>query len=198
MDNTHSEHRTQIIPPHDGTCFVEIMRSNITKDEWRRIEYVPDGLLRHGDDEGRSLENHDVLSYADASTEGRSAIDQSTWMRIRRGLLLVVGSGCVVLGMVLVITMIRPETLSTLGTAELGAIVSLVLLPIITLLAVRYERSTLSRSKRTNYREISIENDERDPVSHAAHDRSDKAIRPVQGAIVQTQKTRVPQESRGV
>ena len=193
-DNTHSEHRTQIIPPHDGTCFVEIVRSFIMKDEWRRIEYVSDAHMRHRDDEGRSLKNHDVLSHEDACSAGESVAVVSAWMRIRRGLLLLVGCGCVMLGMVLVVTVIRPEALSTLGTAELGAIVSLVVLPIVTMLTIRYERSVLSRSMVGGYKESA----ESVRVSHAAHDRSGKTSRPIPAGLSQTQKPRTPQEARGV
>lgn len=158
------------------------------------MEYVPDAHMRHRDGEGRALKNHDVLSYEDACSAGESTAVVSVWMRIRRGLLLVVGCGCVVLGMALVVTMIRPETLSALGTAELGAIVSLVVLPIVTMLTIRYERSVLSCSKISGYNE-SIEGVR---VSHAAHDRSGKTSRPIPSGLSQIQKPHTPQEARGV
>lgn len=185
MDNTHRRHRTQIIPPYDGTCFSEIMRSDFISDFWSRIEYVPDARMRHGDDEGRFLKNHDVFLKSEPSS--------LSWLQLRRGILLTVGSGCVVLGMVLVVTIIRPETLSTLNTAELGGIVSLIVFPVLTVFAIRYDRSTVSRSLARGYQEPT--QDIR--VSHTAHNRSGKVNRSKATATTQTQKPRAHQEARG-
>lgn len=67
----------------------------------------------------------------------------SCWSRVRRGVLTAIGVGCFVLGMVLIATLIRPDTLQQLSTLELCAMVGLITLPALTLLSIRYDRKTV-------------------------------------------------------
>ncbi len=139
--------------------------------------------MRRRDDEGRKLKNQDVLLISRSFPASSSSELLPMWSRVRFGSLLVVGWGCVVLGMVLVVTMIRPETLRSMGTAELWVIVSLIALPMLTLLALRYERSVLNRAFSDGYQQAvskgkmvkGKENEQSVRIAHAAHDRSEKA-----------------------
>jgi len=93
-------------------------------------------------------------------------------MRIRHGLLLTIGSGCVILGAVLVVTMIRPQNLSSLGTAELFVIVGLIVMPALTLLSVRHDRSVLKTVVSGGYQHSNPQV----RVAHRAHDRGIRIV----------------------
>ncbi len=77
----------------------------------------------------------------------RSTGRSSPWPLLRRAVLGVIGAGCVALGMALTITLVRPETLGMLGTAQLVGIVVLLTTPGLTMLAMRYDRRTLLRRR---------------------------------------------------
>lgn len=63
----------------------------------------------------------------------------SPWQWARRGLLTLIGAGCLALGSWLLMTIVRPETLGTLSTAQLLGVVVLIVSPVMTLAAIRYD-----------------------------------------------------------
>lgn len=119
--------------------------------------------------EGRSLENHDL--YARVPNPPAGGV--SLWTRIRRGLLVTIGAGCLVLGVVLMIVMVRPETLGTLGTAELFAIVALLVMPALTLLSLKYDQAVVKSTQRSSYQQLQSPSS----VAHASHSRDLHAAR---------------------
>ena len=86
-------------------------------------------------------------------------------MRFRRGLLITIGSGCLILGAMLTVTMIRPETLQTMGTLELGAIVGFVVMPVLTMFSIRYDRVIAKRVRLAEEEQVSTQS----PIMHDAH-----------------------------
>lgn len=70
----------------------------------------------------------------------------SCWSRLRRGVLLTIGVGCVALGLVLMGTLVRAETLGTLGTAQLLGIVVLIAGPALSLGALGLDRTAHERA----------------------------------------------------
>ncbi|MGV6815595.1 MAG: hypothetical protein ACWA5W_11405 [Phycisphaerales bacterium] len=93
------------------------------------------------------------------------------WSRFRRGVLVCIGSGCVVLGLTLMVTLVRPETLMTLSTAQLGGIIGFVVLPGLTMLAIRYDRAVVKRCV-----DIDNEIDQADRVTHQPHRRGQRMV----------------------
>lgn len=102
---------------------------------------------------------------------GSPADKLSRRARIRRGLLVFIGGSCMVLGIVLMITMVRPETLGSLRTAELWAIVGLIVMPAFTMLCVRYDLAIVKTAKPASYQQISTPS----RVAHTAHDRGSRS-----------------------
>lgn len=62
--------------------------------------------------------------------------------RVRRAGLVTAGAGCLVAGVLLVWRVTRPDVLLGVGTLELAAVVGLLVLPGLTLGALRLERTT--------------------------------------------------------
>jgi len=118
---------------------------------------------------GSSLKNHDLFN----TLVYRSVDDLSAWTRVKRGLMVAIGCGCAVLGCVLVVTIVRPEMLQTMSTLELGVIIGLVGLPVLTILSVRLDRLVVSRSRAVGCVQNQANNDSvvHTLVAHGAHSR---------------------------
>ena len=115
------------------------------------------------------MPNHDLFN----TLVYRSVDDLSAWTRVKRGLLVAIGCGCVVLGCVLVVTMVRPEMLQTTSTLELGVIVGLVGLPSLTIVSIWFDRSVVSRARTAGCAQNYTNNDSvvHALVAHGAHSR---------------------------
>lgn len=125
--------------------------------------------------EGRILKEHDqALDIVAQRTGG-----YSHWGRVRRGVLFSIGSGCFILGMVLIATLVRPDTLQKLGTLELAVIVGFITLPALTLVSIRNDRKTVRSFTSSSYPEVvcveSVAPDQITRVAHVAHDRGSRA-----------------------
>jgi hypothetical protein len=168
LDDTRLSRPTQMDGPVDTTCFGEIPLQLSALDFWRRIEYSSDARVHLARTEGRFLNKYD--SYFQSPSDAAECL--SCWARIRRGLLFTIGTGCLVLGMVLIVTMIRPETLSSLGTAELAAMVSLIAMPALTMLSIRHDRNVLKSLALLSYQQASTSS----RVAHRAHDRGSRVV----------------------
>lgn len=120
------------------------------------------------DARGRSVNNFDVSN----TMEHPSAGDLPIWARLRRGLLVTIGCGCLILGAVLIVTMVRPETLQSLGTLELAAIVGFVVMPALTLLSIRYDRLVVRRVKATGCEQIAMQA----LITHPARTRGTRVV----------------------
>lgn len=117
--------------------------------------------------EGRFLNNHDPYDQMVSNAADKDSI----WARIRRGLLTAIGCGCLILGVVLVITMVRPETLQSLGTAELSTIVGLIAMPVLTMLSLKYDQTVVKSATSVIYQQSKTQT----RVAHSAHDRGSRA-----------------------
>lgn len=120
------------------------------------------------DARGRTVNNVDVSNTMDYPSAG----DLPIWARLRRGLLVTIGCGCLILGAVLIVTMIRPETLQSLGTLELAAIVGFVVMPAFTMLCIRYDRLVVKRVKTTGCDQVVVHA----PVAHPARTRGTRVV----------------------
>ncbi len=89
-----------------------------------------------------------TLSAIPVST-ARAGEEACAWARVRRGLLISIGSGSLILSMTLIATIVRPEKLQTLGTAELMMVLGFLTLPVITLMCIRYDRSIVRSVMKT-------------------------------------------------
>jgi hypothetical protein len=124
------------------------------------------------------LNTHDSYGHAACGqSDAKAAQGRSISSRIRRGLLVAIGSGCLVLGLVLVVTVIRPETLGTLSTAELAAIVGLITLPALTMLSLKFDRSVVKALRHANCRQSVLESQSLPARSHSAHTRGFRTVR---------------------
>ena len=124
------------------------------------------------------LNTHDSYRHAACGqSDAQDAQGRSVSSRIRCGLLVAIGSGCLTLGLVLVVTVIRPETLGTLSTAELAAIVGLITLPALTMLSLKFDRSVVKALKHADYIRSTSEPHPFPARSHSAHARGFRAVR---------------------
>jgi hypothetical protein len=119
------------------------------------------------------LDNHDFFIDDSRHSYGMA----TAWARFRHALLYTIGFGCVLLGIVLTITVVRLETLQSQSTTELSAIVGLFALPALTLLSTRLNRSTLKSLPATDYqqKETDLATDGR--IAHQAHSRGVRPAR---------------------
>gem|GEM_PF-3166008 len=114
----------------------------------------------------------------------------SHWARVRRGVLFSIGSGCFILGMVLIATLVRPDTLQKLGTLELAVIVGFITLPALTLVSICNDRKTVRSFTTSSYPEFvcsdSLATDQVTRIAHVAHERGSRAalhVRPSESGI---------------
>lgn len=92
-----------------------------------------------------------------------------------RGLLTLIGGGCLALGMWLLATIVRPETLGVLSTAQLLGVVVLLVSPVLTLAATRYDLFVLKTIEASVYEDDAQLSEQRMRLAtHNAHDRSER------------------------
>ncbi len=121
----------------------------------------------------RDVRGPSVNSFDMSNTmENPSAGDLPIWARLRRGLLVTIGCGCFILGAVLIVTMIRPETLQTLGTLELAAIVGFVVMPALTMICIRYDRLVVKRVQSIGCEQAAVQA----TVAHPARSRGMRVV----------------------
>ncbi|PCI08318.1 hypothetical protein COB72_08560 [bacterium] len=123
------------------------------------------------------MDDHD--SYINETTRSSAMISnilqtpqRSRWARIRRGLLISIGCGCLMLGFVLSVTIIRSQTLQTMGTAELFAVVGFIVLPGFTFASIRFNRSTPKPVQATGCQQPLAQT----RIAHHAHNRSLRSV----------------------
>ncbi len=90
---------------------------------------------------------------------------RSSWSRIRRGLLVSIGFGSLLLGAVLMVTAVSPETLQTMSTIELAGILGLVCMPVLTMLSIAHDRTVVKRAAPSVYNTDVSE----DPIPRVRH-----------------------------
>jgi len=125
--------------------------------------------------EGRFLKEHDPF-FNNAHQRSGDEPGRSRWSRVRRGLLVSIGFGSLLLGAVLVVTTVSPETLQTMSTIELAGILGLVCMPVLTMLSLAHDRSVVRRASPSVYT-IDVDNEPASRVRHRSTVRSIPAAR---------------------
>ena len=131
----------------------------------------------HQRNQGAILDDHD--SYITEATRSSAMISntaqapqRSRWARIRRGLLISIGCGCLMLGFALSVTIISSQTLQVMNTAELFAVVGFIVLPGLTFASIRLSRSTMKPVQTTGYQQSSAQI----RIAHHAHTRNLRGV----------------------
>jgi len=119
------------------------------------------------------LGNHDFFMDDSRRSDGAAA----AWVRFRHALLYIIGFGCLLLGLVLTITVVRLETLQSRPTAELSAIVGLIALPMLTLLSIRLNISMIKQAVSKDYAPSYSEGLADSRIAHHAHNRRGRDVR---------------------
>ncbi len=95
------------------------------------------------------------------------------WALVRRSVLLCTGLWCVGLGIGLVAILVDADMLASTHTAALFMIIGVIVLPALTLLAVRHDTKAKSQTANTQGFDNNVFTD-RLVVSHSKHDRLTK------------------------
>tara|TARA_R110002072_G_scaffold42064_5_gene117626 strand:+ start:73255 stop:73722 length:468 start_codon:yes stop_codon:yes gene_type:complete len=125
--------------------------------------------------EGRFLTEHDPF-FNHAHQRSGDGTGRSSWSRIRRGLLVSIGFGSLLLGAVLVVTTVSPETLQTMSTIELAGILGLVCMPVLTMLSIAHDRTVVKRAASSVYKSV-VSGEPAPRVRHRSTARSVPAVR---------------------
>ncbi len=125
-------------------------------------------------EQGMSLRIHEVFETEQSKMDSNEDAGELLWAQFRRGLLICIGCGCVLLGLTMMVTLVRPEMLMKLSTVELASIVGFVVFPAATLFAVRYDRSVVRRL-RVALDDSGVQ-DESDRITHLAHERGVRGV----------------------